>query len=71
MTEAEKRRKEIREALARSKKTGGTGFTKEERPGLGMIVGNQVTTDASGNVKIKDLHRLKKRQQKNLAVYQT
>ena len=30
MAEEEKRRKEIREALARSKKTGGTGFTKEE-----------------------------------------
>jgi len=60
MTEAEKRRKEIREALARSKKTGGTGFTKEERPGLGMIVGNQVTTDASGNVKIKRPAQAKK-----------
>ena len=60
MTEAEKRRKEIREALARSKKTGGTGFTKKERPGLGMIVGNQVTTDASGNVKIKRPAQAKK-----------
>lgn len=60
MTEAEKRRKEIREALARSRKTGGTGFTKEERPGLGMIVGNQVTTDASGKVTIKRPAQAKK-----------
>jgi hypothetical protein len=61
MTEAEKRRKEIREALARSKKTGGTGFTKEERPGLGMNVGiGQVETDASGKVKIKRPAQAKK-----------
>ena len=63
MTEAEKqkRRKEIREALAKSKKTGGTGFTKEERPGLGMNLGiGQVKTDASGKVTIKGPAQLKK-----------
>ena len=63
MTEAEKqkRRKEIREALAKSRKTGGTGFTKQERPGLGMNLGiGQVTTDASGKVKIKRPAQLKK-----------
>jgi len=61
MTEAEKRIKEMREALARSRKTGGTGFTKKERPGLGMNVGiGQVTTDASGKVKIKRPAQAKK-----------
>jgi len=63
MTEAEKKKraKEIREALARSRKTGGTGFTKEERPGLGMNLGiGQVETDASGKVKIKRPAELKK-----------
>jgi len=61
MTEAEKRRKEIREALAKSRKTGGTGFTKEERPGLGMNLGiGQVRTDASGKVTIKRPAQLKK-----------
>ncbi len=61
MAEEEKRRKEIREALARSKKTGGTGFTKEERPGLGMNLGiGQVRTDASGKVTIKRPAQLKK-----------
>ena len=63
MTEAEKqkRRKEIREALAKSRKTGGTGFTKEERPGLGMNLGiGQVKTDASGKVTIKRPAQLKK-----------